>query len=146
METQILIDAINTQWLMLMGCLIFFMQAGFALLESGSVRHKNYQNILLKNIMDSCVAGIVFWMWGYSIAFGRREDSVLVKEHMFGHKVEQNSMMFFQYAFACTSSTIVSGSLAERVKIENYILFSFFMTGIIYPVVVSWTWGKGWLY
>lgn len=55
------------------------MQAGFALLESGSVRHKNYQNILLKNIMDSCVAGIVFWMWGFSIAFGRTDDSVLIK-------------------------------------------------------------------
>ena len=66
---------------------------------------------------------------------------------MFGYKMEgQNSMLFFHYAFACTSSTIVSGALAERVKIETYILFSFFMTGIIYPVVVSWTWGKGWLY
>ena len=66
---------------------------------------------------------------------------------MFGYDLEGKSgKLFFQYAFACTSSTIVSGSLAERAKIENYLFFSMFMTGFIYPVIVSWTWGKGWLF
>lgn len=81
---------------MVTGTIIFFMQAGFALLESGSVRHKNYQNILLKNIMDACVGGIVFWMWGYSLAFGRTDQSIWVKKYMFGYDMEtKNGMMFF---------------------------------------------------
>ena len=81
---------------MVSGIIIFFMQAGFALLESGSVRHKNYQNILLKNIMDACVGGIVFWMWGYSLAFGRSDDSIWLKKHMFGYNMDDmNSMLFF---------------------------------------------------
>jgi ammonia channel protein AmtB len=133
--------------MMIAGVIVFFMQSGFALLESGSVRYKNYQNVLLKNCMDACIGGLVFWAWGYGLAYGDVDGGFAGKKHFFGYNMEdQYASWFFQYAFACTAATIVSGSLAERVKINNYLLFSFFMTGFIYPIVVAWTWGAGWLY
>ena len=69
---EILATAINSSWMMTSGVIVFFMQSGFALLESGSVRHKNYQNILIKNCMDFCLGGIVWWAWGY--AFSHKAD------------------------------------------------------------------------
>lgn len=137
----------NMAWMMIAGVIVFFMQSGFALLEAGSVRFKNYQNVLLKNCMDACIGGIVWWAWGYALAYGEVDGGFAGKKHFFGMHMEgQYASWFFQYAFACTAATIVSGSLAERVKINNYLLFSFFMTGFIYPIVVAWTWGAGWLY
>jgi ammonium transporter, Amt family len=136
----------NMCWMMIAGVIVFFMQSGFALLESGSVRYKNYQNVLLKNCMDACIGGLVFWAWGFGLAYGDVDGGFAGKKHFFGYNMETRyAEWFFQYAFACTAATIVSGSLAERVKINNYLLFSFFMTGIIYPIVVAWTWGGGWL-
>lgn len=129
------------------GVIVFFMQSGFALLESGAVRYKNYQNILLKNCLDATVGGLVWWAWGYGLAYGDVDGGFIGKKYFFGYNMEgQYGAWFFQYAFACTAATIVSGSLAERVNINNYLLFSFFMTGFIYPVIVAWTWGGGWLY
>jgi len=137
-------------WLLLAGVLVFFMQSGFALLESGTVRHKNYQNILLKNCMDACIGGLVWWAWGYGFALGVDSEGsgFIGSKYFFGRGLEEDGKFgewFFQFAFACTAATIVSGSLAERVNINCYLLFSFFMTGFIYPVVVAWTWGGGWL-
>lgn len=131
---------------MLAGVIVFFMQTGFALLEAGSVRFKNYQNILLKNCMDACIGGLVWWVCGYAFAFGDVDGGFIGKKFFFaaGDGMDY-TMWFFQFAFACTAATIVSGSLAERVQINTYLLFSFFMTGFIYPVVVAWTWGGGWL-
>ena len=137
----------NMSWMMTAGVIVFFMQSGFALLESGSVRYKNYQNVLLKNCMDACIGGMIFWAWGYGLAYGDVDGGFAGKKYFFGYNMEgQYAAWFFQYAFACTAATIVSGSLAERVNINNYLLFSFFMTGFIYPIVVAWTWGSGWLY
>jgi len=122
------------------------MQTGFALLEAGTVRFKNYQNILLKNCMDACIGGLVWWACGYAFAFGNVDGGFIGKKYFFASGKDMDyTMWFFQYAFACTAATIVSGSLAERVQINTYLLFSFFMTGFIYPVVVAWTWGGGWL-
>ena len=135
-------------WLLLAGVLVFFMQSGFALLESGTVRHKNYQNILLKNCMDACIGGLVWWAWGFGFAFGDVNGGFIGTKYFFGAGLGESGNYgnwFFQFAFACTAATIVSGSLAERVNINCYLLFSFFMTGFIYPVVVAWTWGGGWL-
>lgn len=127
-----------------------FMQAGFALLESGSVRFKNYQNILLKNLMDACIAGLVWWALGYGFAYGdAKANGFIGTKYFFGIDLEKDDKLaawFFQWAFAATAATIVSGSLAERVNINCYLLFSFVMTGFIYPVVCAWTWGEGWLY
>ena len=133
-------------WLLLAGVIVFFMQTGFALLEAGSVRFKNYQNILLKNCMDACIGGGVWWACGYAFAFGDVNKGFIGKKYFFAGGDDMDfTNWYFQFAFACTAATIVSGSLAERVQINTYLLFSFFMTGFIYPVVVAWTWGGGWL-
>ena len=134
--------------MLIAGVMVFFMQSGFALLESGTVRFKNYQNILLKNCMDACIGAMVWWAWGFGFAYGEVDGGVIGKKYFFGSGLAEDGLVgdwFFQYCFACTAATIVSGSLAERVNINNYLLFSFFITGFIYPVVVAWTWGMGWL-
>ena len=137
---------LNMLWVMIAGVLVFLMQAGFALLESGAVRFKNFQNILLKNCMDACIGGLIWWALGYGLAYGDVDGGFIGKKLFLGINMEgQYGGWFFQFAFACTAATIVSGSLAERVNIHNYLLFSLFMTGFIYPVVVAWTWGGGYL-
>ena len=136
--------------MLIAGVLVFFMQSGFSLLEAGTVRFKNYQNVLLKNCMDACIGGLVWWAWGYAFAYGEGNGFIGTK-YFFGIGFEdegsaQYGGWFFQYAFAATATTIVSGTLAERVNIGNYLLFSFMLTGFIYPVVVAGCWsGDGWL-
>lgn len=146
-------------WMLVAGVIVFFMQSGFALLESGTVRFKNNQNVLLKNCMDACIGGIVWWLWGFGFAYGndgctdaKTKETIacsgqfIGKKYFFGTDMAgQYGNWYFQYAFACTAATIVSGSLAERVNINNYLLFSFMMTGFTYPLVANWTWGQGWL-
>lgn len=94
--------------------------------------------------MDACIGGIVFWLFGYGFAYGGEKGGFIGSKYFAGKGFEEDKKYgewFFQYAFACTAATIVSGSLAERVNIGNYLLFSLFMTGFIYPVVACWTWG-----
>lgn len=129
--------------------MVFFMQSGFALLEAGTVRQKNFQNVLLKNCMDACIGGLVWWACGYGFSYGDVDGGFIGSKYFFGMGLEEGPGYvdwFFQFAFAATAATIVSGSLAERVNIYSYLLFSFFMTGFIYPTIVAWTWGSGWLY
>lgn len=98
--------------------------------------------------MDACIGGIVWWLWGFGLAYGGEPGGFIGKKYFFGMEMEADKKYgdwYFQYAFACTAATIVSGSLAERVNINNYLLFSFAMTGFTYPVVACWTWGGGWL-
>ena len=142
---------------------ILLMQAGFALVENGTVRSKNSKNILIKNLFDACAGAITFYLVGYGFAFGLKcasacETEDAVKEGFIGRDLsyfaasgfndaEENNFIVwcFQFSFAATSATIVSGSLAERCRLPAYFLFSILMTGFIYPVVVAWTWGGGWL-
>ena len=128
------------------GVIVFFMQSGFALLESGSVRHKNYQNILIKNCMDFCIGGIVWWAWGYAFSH-EAEGGFIGTKNFFGIGMAGlYGKWFLSYVFASTSATIVSGSLAERGKINSYLVFSFIMTGFIFPIVAAWVWGGGFLH
>jgi len=141
-------DGANLAWMLISGVLVFFMQSGFALLESGTVRFKNNQNILLKNCMDACIGGLIYWLVGFGFAYGAEKGGFIGSKYFAGSDFEKDNKYgewFFQYAFACTAATIVSGSLAERVNISNYLLFSLYMTGFVYPVVCCWTWGAGWL-
>jgi Amt family ammonium transporter len=96
--------------------------------------------------MDACIGGMVFWAWGYAFAYGGEPGAFIGTKYFFGYEMEgQHAAWFFQFAFACTPASIASGSLAERVSIHNYLVFSFCITGFIYPVIVCWTWGGGWL-
>ena len=118
---------------MLSGVLVFFMQAGFTLIESGSVQKKNHHTILVKNIMCPCIAGLLWWLWGHRFAYGERTETYY-------------GQWFLSYGFASATASIVSGSIAERVTLISFCAHVVIMTGFIYPLLVSWTWGGGWLY
>ena len=148
-------EAINALFLIVSTGFILLMQAGFALLEVGSVRSKNAQNILIKNIFDGCAGAIAFWLLGYGFAFGQKNDKGgfigsdgdFFAASNFEDLADDHYLIWiFQFSFAATAATIVSGSIAERTKLPAYFGYSIFMTAFIYPVVVSWTWGEGWLY
>jgi Amt family ammonium transporter len=152
--TQVILDNI---WVLIAGILVFFMQAGFALVEAGLTRAKNVGNIMMKNLMD-CMGGVlVFALLGYSIGFGSEALGGWFSWDGFGIKDIENAeglaalnlspatFFFFQAAFAATAATIVSGAMAERTKFKSYFVYSIAITAFIYPVVLSWTWGGGWL-
>lgn len=141
-------DSIDTLWVSNATYLVFLMQLGFALLEVGSVRQKNAQNILLKNFMDICISTLTWWLLGYGLAFGGSSGGFVGYKNFAGTDFENTDHYrnwMFQWAFAGTTATIVSGSLAERTRMTAYIIFAIFITSIIYPLVVNWTWGGGWL-
>ena len=142
-----LTNAIDSLWIMVAGILVFFMQAGFAMLEVGTVRSKNAQNILLKNLLDVCLGTMLWWWFGYGFAYGESSNEFIGADQFAGNNFSLNSYRdwFFQWAFAATAATIVSGALAERTQFLAYSVFSCIITTWIYPVVVYWTWGGGWL-
>lgn len=162
-----LANDLDILWLLLAAYLVFFMQCGFALLEVGSVRAKNTKNILLKNVVDACIGAVVWYSWGHSFAHG--EDGVgsnafIGGTNFFMHNSRDISpdeqekasgfnnanpyfaFWLFQWAFAATAATIVSGAVAERCQFRAYIVYTFVITGFVYPIVVHWVWSKeGWL-
>lgn len=146
-------DQLDVFYILWAGSLVFFMQAGFSMLESGCVGAKNVTNILFKNLMDACLGAIFFWLLGYGFAYGDANDNPFIGTSGFalvnadGSKPEDNyHTWFFQWAFAATAATIVSGAVAERCKIEAYFLYAIFLTTFVYPVVVHWGWDtEGWL-
>lgn len=144
--------AMDTMWLLIAAFLVFFMQAGFALVEAGTTRSKNTVNILMKNLMDFCIAALVFWMVGWGIAYGTTAGGFIGTDQFFlGDPREAGSVptlasWLFQVVFAGTAATIVSGAMAERTKFTSYLIYSAIISLIIYPVVVHWVWsGAGWL-
>lgn len=143
---------INTMWVVLCSILIFFMQAGFALIESGSVRSKNTVNVLMKNYIDSCVGGIVFWIIGFGLMFGVNTTGWFGLSHFAPYQLDSWgwTMIFFQTMFAATATTIASGAMAERIHFSAYVVSTIFVSGLIYPIFGSWAWGgmfggDGWL-
>ena len=149
--------AVNFVWTLFAAFLVFFMQAGFALLEAGSVRAKSTVNVLTKNVVDFLMCGMAFWAFGFAIMFGGSElASGLDKGNdIFGssgfflggeaYDVSTFELWFFQMVFAATAATIVSGTMAERTRINAYMAYSFLISAIIYPVFGHWAWGGGWL-
>ena len=144
-----LAGALDTAWLMLAAFLVFFMQAGFAMVEAGFVRAKNATNILMKNVLDCCVGGIVFWAVGYGLAYGVSGDSapgLFGDGTFFLNDFSAYASWIFQFAFAATAATIVSGAMAERTKFSAYLVYTALISGLIYPIVVHWAWdANGWM-
>jgi Amt family ammonium transporter len=143
MEANAVLDLM---WIVICGILVFFMQAGFTLVETGFTRSKNAGNIIMKNIMDLCIGSIGFWAIGYTVMYGETIGSFIGKPTLFYDNVEDMHNLFFQTVFADTAATIVSGAVAGRTKFSTYIIFSFVMTVVIYPISGHWVWqGEGWL-
>lgn len=144
---------INTLWVLLAGMLVFFMNAGFALVESGLCRAKNTVNILAKNFIVFGLAVIGFWSVGYALMFGAGNGFIGSQGFFLaglpvdaGGGLHLYVMFFFQLCFAATAATIVSGAVAERIKIKAFMVFSLVLTAVIYPIVGHWVWSKGgWL-
>jgi ammonium transporter, Amt family len=141
-------DVVNTLWVVIAGAMVFLMQAGFAMLETGMVRAKNAVNVMMKNYMDLCVGTLLFWLIGYGLMFGNN-PSGWVGTSLFGLASAPNwdyTLLFFQIMFAATAATIVSGAMAERTNYMAYLLGTMGITAIIYPIYGSWAWNDlGWL-
>ncbi|HUF98526.1 MAG TPA: ammonium transporter [Ilumatobacter sp.] len=147
-------DYLNNIWVFIAGCLVFFMQAGFALVEAGLTRAKNVVNIFAKNMADAIVGITAWFACGYAFAFGG--DGKWIGDSAFfladqdmatipSGGLSVATTFFFQGVFAATAVTIASGAMAERTKFSAYLIFSLVMCAIIYPVVVHWTWGGGFI-
>lgn len=139
-------------WIAFAAILVFFMQAGFALLESGSSRAKNAVNVMMKNYMDVCVGTLIFWLVGYGLMFGVNTSGWFGMSHFAMHDgaAWDYLFLFFQTMFAATAITICSGAMAERTKYDAYLIAACLITAVIYPVFGSWAWGgihggSGWL-
>ncbi len=136
-------DDMGMLWMLLSGILVFFMQAGFTLVESGMTRSKNAVNIAMKNLLDIAVGSLTYWFVGYSLMYGDTTNGWFFWS---GIMQGEGADLFFQTMFAATAATIVSGAIAGRTKYSTYIIFSIVMTAIIYPIAGGWQWqGSGWL-
>jgi len=143
--------SLDGAYMLVSAYMVFLMQAGFAMLCAGSVRSKNTMNILLKNVLDACAGSIAFYLLGFGFAYGVCDKpNEFIGCGTFGLKDVETDLnwqtFLFQWAFAAAAATIVSGSVAERTNLIAYFLYSIFLTGFVYPVVVHWVWdGAGWL-
>lgn len=138
---------LNIIWVALCAALVFFMQAGFAMLESGMVRSKNAINVIMKNYTDMCFGALIFWGVGYGIMFGS-SNGYFGTDGFFPSEGSNWDFMVltFQMMFAATAATIVSGALAERIRFSAYVAAAVVITAVIYPVFGSWCWNEnGWL-
>ncbi len=141
----------NTFLFLVCGFLVMFMAAGFSMLESGMVTSKSVSVICAKNIGLFSIAGIMFWMFGYNVAYGIAEGGYIGKFIPWSDssKLEtgyaDSSDWYFQMVFCATTVSIVSGTLAERIKLWPFFLFAAILTGFLYPLVMGWQWGGGWL-
>ncbi|MBI4949144.1 MAG: ammonium transporter [Deltaproteobacteria bacterium] len=159
--------ALDTVWVLVAAFLVFWMNAGFALVESGLCRAKNTINILAKNFVVFAIASIAFYIIGWGLMFGDGNSFFGIEGLFMLHGADNSpatgaaykgvyssmnwtgvplyAKFFFQLVFAGTAATIVSGAVAERIKFLSFIVFSFIIVGFIYPVVGHWIWGGGWL-
>lgn len=158
---------LDTVWVMIAAFLVFFMNLGFGMVESGLCRVKNTVNILAKNFIVFAIASISFWIIGWGLMFGNGNDFFGLQGLLFAAGADNSpatgdayqgaysaiswagvpfwAKFFFQLVFAGTAATIVSGVVAERIKFLSFIVFSFILVGIMYPITGHWVWGGGWL-
>ncbi len=156
LTTADLQTTLDNVYVLLSAVLVIFMQAGFALVEAGLTRAKSVANIMAKNMMDFCFGAIAFFAVGFAIAFGGSFDGLgrfiggsgwFLGDGAFAYgNLTPATFFVFQVAFAATAATIVSGAMAERTKFTSYLVYSVVISGLIYPIVVRWQWGGGWLF
>ncbi|MBC8545782.1 ammonium transporter [Clostridiaceae bacterium NSJ-31] len=152
METGIY-SSVNTIWVLVAAALVFFMQAGFAMVEAGFTRAKNSGNIIMKNLMDFALGTPVYWLLGFGIMFGSSGllfgsfDPMVRGDYsaILPSGVPLYAFLIFQTVFCATAATIVSGAMAERTKFSAYCIYSIAISALIYPVSGHWIWGGGWL-
>ena len=132
-EHKILTANVDSLFLIIMGIIVFLMQCGFALLEAGAVRSKNTVNILIKNMLDCLIGGLFYWGFGWALAYGDNPSTngFIGTHQFFSHGLEHKDYpsWFFQFVFAATTATIVSGSIAERCSMTAYFMYSILLTG-----------------
>ena len=142
--------SLDTVWMLLAAMLVFFMQPGFALCEAGFTRSKNTANILFKNFVDFTFGSLLFWFFGFGLMFGNNGEGFVGTPNFgdlsfFDNGLPVEGFLIFQTVFCATSATIVSGAMAERTKFSMYVIYSVFISLLIYPISGHWTWGGGWL-
>ncbi|MBR1592019.1 MAG: ammonium transporter [Ruminococcus sp.] len=156
MDTQAIIQEITQQtnstvfgvWFMIAVSLVFFMQAGFAMVETGFTRAKNAGNIIMKNLMDFCIGTVMFILIGFGLLLGEDAAGLIGKpgfDIFTGYNDFQWNQFIFNLVFCATTSTIVSGAMAERTKFLSYCVYSAVISAVIYPIEAHWIWGGGWL-
>jgi Amt family ammonium transporter len=149
--------SIDTAWVMLTGFLVFFMQLGFAILETGMIRQTSAVNALLENFLEGGVGAVCWWVAGFGLAFGVDNGSGLFGTSLFAPGIDVAktiyvgnigvlTMFFFQFAFCATASTITTGAMAERTDFIGNVIYTAIVCIFIYPIVVHWVWGGGWLF
>ena len=140
----------DTIWVLIGAFLVFSMQPGFAMVETGFTRAKNAGNIVMKNVMDMCLGSIVFWVLGFGLMFGTDIGGFIGTPDFFvkgdyGASYPSTAYFIFQTMFCATAATIVSGAMAERTNFLVYCIYSVLISAIIYPISGHWIWGGGWL-
>lgn len=135
-------------WFMMGACLVFFMQCGFAMVETGFTRAKNAGNIIMKNLMDFCIGTVTFVIIGFSLLVGQNVNGsffIGTPATLFNMDAVEWPNFFFNLMFCATASTIVSGAMAERTRFSSYCAYSALISLFIYPIEAGWVWGGGWL-
>lgn len=144
MDITSIASSLDTGWVLLGAALVFFMQAGFSMVESGLTRAKNAGNIVMKNLLDFSIGTPAYWLIGFGIMFGGA-GAFIGGLDLFCLNSDDYATMIFQTVFCATSATIVSGSVAERTKFSSYCICSLLMSLVVYPISGHWIWGGGWL-
>ncbi len=146
-------SSVSTIWVLVGAALVFFMQAGFAMVETGFTRAKNAGNIIMKNLMDFCIGTPIYWLFGFGLMFAGNNAFIggidLLTQGAYTdilpEGIPKYAYVIFQTVFCATSATIVSGAMAERTKFSAYCIYSAVISAVIYPISGHWIWGGGWL-
>jgi Amt family ammonium transporter len=147
----VMFQSVDVIWTLIAAALVFFMQAGFAMVETGFTRAKNAGNIIMKNLMDFALGSIIFWVIGFGIMFGASQYGIIGIPSLFATGDGVNAglpgpvFLIFQTVFCATAATIVSGAMAERTKFIAYCIYSLAISAVVYPISGHWIWGGGWL-
>lgn len=142
---------LDTVWVLIAAFMVFFMQAGFGMVEAGFIRSKNACNILTKNFVDYCVASLTFFLVGYAFMFGNGNGFIgfsgfgLVENVGCPENLPIWAFWLFQAAFCGAAATIVAGAMAERMKFPAYLIYTVVISAVVYPIIGHWVWGGGWL-